>query len=476
MANKITNTQHYSDIADAIRAKAKTQDTYTPAQMAQAIAAISTDNVQSEPMRSDVNFYNGLTGERLYAYTTAEFAEMDEFPAAPDIPGLDFVFWTAGYIRGENPELTVEYVKSWGRKINIFALYAGDTPNTSRLGLDIINAVELTLNIFSRNGVTIDYGDGTPAESIVGNMTLTHTYAPGRYECVVSGGAHKLGSNGSNGVLCKDPYATSTINASCLTYVIAGNGVEVGSYALEGQAGLEYVACGYQLASSNIWPRFNYCANLLCGGYAEGTNLNQCRRIRHIAGAVPAPGGSIEDLYGSTPSGISSPPLNINDVDIVCTNANAPVFSGISARRIRADYSTTASALYRNCYQLEDVNIPATVKTIQYNAFSGCSRLRHIDLPAGLEHIYGSAFTGCSALDDVVIPANVVDIGNSYQSCTALTNVTFLGQPTTINAAAFSGCTALTTIRVPWSQDAVANAPWGAANATIIYDYTGGNE
>lgn len=35
----------------------------------------------------------------------------------------------------------------------------------------------------------------------------------------------------------------------------------------------------------------------------------------------------------------------------------------------------------------------------------------------------------------------------------------------------FSGCTKLSTIYVPWSQGQVANAPWGASNATIIYDY-----
>lgn len=40
MANKITNTQHYSDIADAIRAKNGSFDTYTPDQMAQAILDI----------------------------------------------------------------------------------------------------------------------------------------------------------------------------------------------------------------------------------------------------------------------------------------------------------------------------------------------------------------------------------------------------------------------------------------------------
>lgn len=45
---------------------------------------------------------------------------------------------------------------------------------------------------------------------------------------------------------------------------------------------------------------------------------------------------------------------------------------------------------------------------------------------------------------------------------------------TNIGDSAFSGCTslALTTINVPWADGAVANAPWGATNATITYGYT----
>lgn len=42
MAKAVTDTQNYSDIANAIRAKAGTTDTYTPSQMAAAIAGIST--------------------------------------------------------------------------------------------------------------------------------------------------------------------------------------------------------------------------------------------------------------------------------------------------------------------------------------------------------------------------------------------------------------------------------------------------
>ena len=49
--------------------------------------------------------------------------------------------------------------------------------------------------------------------------------------------------------------------------------------------------------------------------------------------------------------------------------------------------------------------------------------------------------------------------------------LTFQGTPETISKTAFSGCSNLTTINAPWAEGAVANAPWGATNATINYNY-----
>jgi hypothetical protein len=68
----------------------------------------------------------------------------------------------------------------------------------------------------------------------------------------------------------------------------------------------------------------------------------------------------------------------------------------------------------------------------------------------------------------------VSSIGDSaFDGCTNLTSIRFLGTPTKIATSAFSGCTNLKEIKVPWSEGAVANAPWGATNATVTYDYTG---
>ena len=86
-----------------------------------------------------------------------------------------------------------------------------------------------------------------------------------------------------------------------------------------------------------------------------------------------------------------------------------------------------------------------------------------------------NAFYNCTNLALTSLPESLKSIGNSaFQNCTSLTSIIFKRIPTTIiPSTAFSGCTNLTDIKVPWPEGAVANAPWGATNATITYNYTG---
>ena len=110
---------------------------------------------------------------------------------------------------------------------------------------------------------------------------------------------------------------------------------------------------------------------------------------------------------------------------------------------------------------------------IRLAAFIGCTNLVHISLPEGLTSIGGSAFEGCASLALTSLPEGLTIIGaNAFFGCTNLTSITFKGTLTAINSMAFNGCTNLKDIKVPWAEGTVANAPWGATNATITYNYT----
>ena len=106
--------------------------------------------------------------------------------------------------------------------------------------------------------------------------------------------------------------------------------------------------------------------------------------------------------------------------------------------------------------------------------FYNCSKLTSISLPSMLTSIGNSAFINCSKLALTSLPSGITSIGDmAFYGCLGLASLTFEGKPKSISNLAFRGCTNLTTINVPWAQGAVANAPWGAQNATINYNYTG---
>lgn len=77
---------------------------------------------------------------------------------------------------------------------------------------------------------------------------------------------------------------------------------------------------------------------------------------------------------------------------------------------------------FDNCSALKTVELPATVKTIQTNAF-GNTGLTEIMLPEGLERIESRAFTG-TPLQNVHFPSSLTFIGEHAFAYTLLTEIT----------------------------------------------------
>ena len=142
--------------------------------------------------------------------------------------------------------------------------------------------------------------------------------------------------------------------------------------------------------------------------------------------------------------------------------------------------TSVLATAFNGCTSLALTSLPDSLQTLGEAAFRNCQNIVVNALPASLTTLSSqNIFNGCKALEVTSIPAGVTSIGtNVFAGCTSLTSLTFLGTPTSISASAFKDCTKLAEIKVPWaSTDTInANAPWGATNATITYNYTGEGE
>lgn len=129
---------------------------------------------------------------------------------------------------------------------------------------------------------------------------------------------------------------------------------------------------------------------------------------------------------------------------------------------------------FYNCKNLALTSLPSGITKIGDFAFQNCSKLALTSLPSGLPNVGNYTFYGCQKLSLTSLPSGIIGVGgNAFTNCTGLTSITFQGKPNSIASNAFNKCTNLKTINVPWASGEVADAPWGATNATINYNYTG---
>ena len=175
--------------------------------------------------------------------------------------------------------------------------------------------------------------------------------------------------------------------------------------------------------------------------------------LKSVADSIRAKGGTTEKL--AFPTGFKSA------VDSIPSGGG----SGAKEPYIEETYDADGNLI--------DVNLVGYTAIRPY-AFYNCTNLASASLPSGVTSIGNLAFQECENLALTSLPSGITSIGNyAFYNCTGLTSITFQSKPTVISSSAFSECTNLKTINVPWASGEVANAPWGATNATINYNYTG---
>lgn len=94
-----------------------------------------------------------------------------------------------------------------------------------------------------------------------------------------------------------------------------------------------------------------------------------------------------------------------------------------------------------------------------------------VTIPSNITSIGSAAFAGCTQLTEITIPSNITIIEpTAFLNCTGLTEVTIPSSVTSIDEYAFTNCTNLETITINKAEGSITGAPWGATNATVVWN------
>ena len=125
-----------------------------------------------------------------------------------------------------------------------------------------------------------------------------------------------------------------------------------------------------------------------------------------------------------------------------------------------------------NFYTLEKATLNPLWTTLNRDSFNNCVSLRIINLE-NITEFKSNCLSGTINLDEVVFNEGLISLASAAFQQSGIKKAVFRNStdslPTIANNT-FNNCNLLRDIFVPWAEGAVANAPWGATNATIHYN------
>lgn len=354
MAIVKTDSQNYTDIAAAIRAKLNEETTYKPAQMAAAILTIGGGTVEAP--YNDVIFID-YDGKIVYSYSATEFSALTAMPANPSHSGLTAQGWNWSLSDAKT------HVSKYG-KLVIGQMYITSDGKT-RLYIHLEQGrLEPWLGIAVNGTATVEWGDGS-TDTITGSSTSTridiqHIYTtPGNYviSIAVSGEAKIVGATDSKLLWKKTTKQDENryyLNA--IKKIEIGNNITFGVYAFSNCNGLASITIPVGVTSIPLM------------------GMEFCNSLASIT--IPSTITKIESY----------------------TFANCRSLISIS---IPNGSTNITGNTFLSCYNIKNIAIPDGVAKIGSNTFQTCYSLTSIVLPNSITTIGGSAFCDCAGLAEI---------------------------------------------------------------------------
>ena len=485
-ANEIMRLrQAKADIKAAIEAKGlSVPDSAKLDEYDDYIAAIPSGGEDPYPYVEFVDY----EGTVLHKLSLDEAHALEDYPAAPEHPGLTFEGWTIqlAHIKNTAVSLTVgpNYITSDGKTRIYIDIPAGAENNA------VLRTVAMRFNATAAGGVTIDWGDGSAPETpgrANNNSTIypAHTYAvPGSYVIQLAVTAGTIAIINTN-----TPLFFYTHNQRQVRKIEFGIGWYNTGGICQGLTALESVTIPQYMYSLPLdwYQAFLNCASLRYFPFLHSMTtvataaFNGCSSLRGIlfftvletiSGNNAFRGTAIEEIAA------------LGRVTSLGGAQNQGTFSNCSSLRkaiLPASLTEVSGGAFHGCTSLESVTIPASVKVIGASAFDGCTAL-DLTLPTSITTINTSAFRNVKRIADINLPNLTTLTGNqifygagvmkvtslgritslggvqnqgTFASCLLLSEVTLPATLTTIEASAFDGCASLPEITIPASVTSI---------------------
>ena len=381
----------------------------------------------------DINFYD-YDGTLLDAWSLAELAEKTALPDYPTHEGLVCQGWN----------WTLADIKAASRGLDIGALYITDDGKTRLyINFDKEEYDDFVLNFYqsAANAVTVDWGDGSAAETVAssGYVTIRHAYSvSGIYIIsfgVINGQKLSLKTNDERNILSRTSYDYTSSNA--LRKIEIGENFDRFSYrSLIHCHNLETISCTKDTLVEGS-ETFAYCLSL------------RCIVLLH------------SEMYQSFP--------NCSNIKIASVGKTVKIKSHRASMETQIKrFNVPIEGGYYS-YSLQHAIISDTLTEIVNNAFAWGISLQSMIIPAGVQKIGNYAFQNCYQIKTIICEGNITYVGRgAMANCRNCQYVDFLActsVPTLANSDAFGDTPADMQIRVP----AALADEWKAATNWATY-------
>lgn len=132
---------------------------------------------------------------------------------------------------------------------------------------------------------------------------------------------------------------------------------------------------------------------------------------------------------------------------------------------------TRVGACFADLENLTRIELPDTLKSIDYLAFKGCSSIETISIPSNVTSIGEFAFSDCKSLKNIWIPPSVKSIGEyAFNNCDSLVCMSIPGTVDWIGDFLFNSCSNLKSVIISDGVEEIGN--WIFSNCRDIESIT----